>query len=107
MRVLDSSIGVHSGPEGVGGGRSVLEAVSWVSVEIMVVLVASVVSVDKCWSGAGCRVTGFKSCSISVEVVGATSTSTSTLFHKTVGYNRLACKKAIANLGGPVKRKIN
>ena len=36
-----------------------------------------------------------------------TSTSTSTLFHKTIGYNRLARKIAIANLGGPVKRKIN
>ena len=35
------------------------------------------------------------------------STSTSTLFHKTIGYNRLARKIAIANLGGPVKRKIN
>ena len=35
-----------------------------------------------------------------------TSTSTSTLFHKTIGYNRLAHKIAIANLGGPVKRKI-
>ena len=32
---------------------------------------------------------------------------TSTLFHKTIGYNRLARKIAIANLGGPVKRKIN
>ena len=32
----------------------------------------------------------------------------STLFHKTIGYNRLARKIAIANLGGPpVKRKIN
>ena len=30
-----------------------------------------------------------------------------TLFHKTIGYNRLARKIAIANLGGPVKRKIN
>ena len=30
-----------------------------------------------------------------------TSTSTSTLFHKTIGYNRLARKIAIANLGGP------
>ena len=30
-------------------------------------------------------------------------TSTSTLFHKTIGYNRLARKIAIANLGGPVK----
>ena len=38
---------------------------------------------------------------------GTTSTSTSTLFHKTIGYNRLARKIAIANLGGPVKRKIN
>ena len=37
----------------------------------------------------------------------STSTSSSTLFHKTVGYNRLARKIAIANLGGPVKRKIN
>ena len=37
----------------------------------------------------------------------STSTSTSTLFHKTIGYNRLARKIAIANLGGPVKRKIN
>ena len=31
----------------------------------------------------------------------------STLFHKTISYNRLARKIAIANLGGPVKRKIN
>ena len=37
----------------------------------------------------------------------STSTSTSTLFHKTIGYNRLARKIAIANLGGPVKKKIN
>ena len=37
----------------------------------------------------------------------STSPSTSTLFHKTIGYNRLARKIAIANLGGPVKRKIN
>ena len=37
----------------------------------------------------------------------STSTSTSTLFHKTIGYNRLARKIAISNLGGPVKRKIN
>ena len=29
------------------------------------------------------------------------------IFHKTIGYNRLARKIAIANLGGPVKRKIN
>ena len=42
-----------------------------------------------------------------VKVAVITSTSTSTLFHKTIGYNRLACKIAIANLGGPVKRKIN
>ena len=42
------------------------------------------------------------------EVATMSSTSTtSTLFHKTVGYNRLARKIAIANLGGPVKRKIN
>ena len=33
--------------------------------------------------------------------------NSSTLFHKTIGYNRLARKIAIANLGGPVKRKIN
>ena len=37
----------------------------------------------------------------------STSTSTSTLFRKTIGYNRLARKIVIANLGGPVKRKIN
>ena len=37
----------------------------------------------------------------------STSTSTSTLFNKTIGYNRLARKMAIANLGGTVKRKIN
>ena len=42
-----------------------------------------------------------------VKVAVITSTSTSTLFHKTIGYNRLARKIAIANLGGPVKRKIN
>ena len=43
-----------------------------------------------------------------VEVsVTSTSTSTSTLFHKTIGYNRLARKIAVANLGGPGKRKIN
>ena len=41
------------------------------------------------------------------EFMDTTSTSTSTLFHKTIGYNRLARKIAIANLGGPVKRKIN
>ena len=33
------------------------------------------------------------------------STSTSTLFIKNGFHNRLACKIAIANLGGPVKRK--
>ena len=33
----------------------------------------------------------------------STSTSTSTLFHKTIGYNRQARKIVIANLGGPVK----
>ena len=37
----------------------------------------------------------------------STPTSTSTLFHMTIGYNRLARKIAIANLGGPVKRKIS
>ena len=37
----------------------------------------------------------------------AISTSTSTLLHETIGYNRLARKIAIANLGRPVKRKIN
>ena len=36
----------------------------------------------------------------------ATSTSTSTLFNKNIDYNRLAHKIAIANLGGPVKRRI-
>lgn len=68
LRDLDSSIGVPSGPEGAGGGRSVLEAVSWVSVVIVASLAGGVVSVDNCRSGAGC--TGFESCSISVEVVG-------------------------------------
>ena len=38
--------------------------------------------------------------------MASTSTSTSTLFHKNIDYNRLSRKKAIANLGGPVKRKI-
>ena len=33
-------------------------------------------------------------------------TSTSTLFNKNIDYNRLARKITIANLGGPVKRKI-
>ena len=53
--------------------------------------------------------TFFKVTNISFSISRAsTSTSTSTLFHKTViGYNRLARKIAIANLGGPVKRKIN
>ena len=36
----------------------------------------------------------------------STSTSTSTLFDKKIDYNRLAHKIAIANLAGPVKRKI-
>ena len=36
----------------------------------------------------------------------STSTSTSTLFNKNIDYNRLYHKIAIANLGGPVKRKI-
>ena len=38
--------------------------------------------------------------------VTSTSNSTSTLFNKNIDYNRLARKIAIANLGGPVKRKI-
>ena len=42
---------------------------------------------------------------IAPTVVLDTSTSTSTLFHKTIGYNRPARKIAIANLGGPVKEK--
>ena len=53
--------------------------------------------------------TFFKVTNISFSISRAstsTSTSTSTLFHKTIGYNRLARKIAIANLGGPVKRKI-
>ena len=33
-------------------------------------------------------------------------TSTLSLFNKNIDYNRLACKIAIANLGGPVQRKI-
>ena len=39
-------------------------------------------------------------------VATSTSTSTSTLFNKNIDYNRLARKIAIANLSGPVKRKI-
>ena len=35
-----------------------------------------------------------------------TLTSTSTLFNKNNDYNRLAGKTGIANLDGPVKRKI-
>ena len=35
-----------------------------------------------------------------------TLTSTSTLFNKNIDYNRLARKIGIANLCGPVKRKI-
>jgi len=51
----------------------VLEAVSWVSVEIVALLTGSVVSVDKCRSGAGCTVAAVESCSISVEVVRVSS----------------------------------
>lgn len=71
FRDLNSSIGVPSGPEGAGGGRSVLEAVSWVSGVVVASLAGGVVSVDNCRSGAGC--TEFESCSISVEVVGVSS----------------------------------
>ena len=39
-------------------------------------------------------------------VATSTSTSTSTLFNKNIDYNTLAHKIAIANLSGPVKRKI-
>ena len=42
-----------------------------------------------------------------IKTLSTSSTSSSTLFYKTIGYNRLARKIAIANLGGPVKRKIN
>ena len=43
-----------------------------------------------------------------IGLKASTSTSTSsTLFHKTIGYHRLARKIAIASPGGPVKRKIN
>ena len=41
-----------------------------------------------------------------IEKIFSTSTSTSTLFNKNIDHNRLACKIAIANQGGPVKRKI-
>ena len=37
--------------------------------------------------------------------IPTSTSSTSTLFHKTIGYNRLTRKIAMANLGGPVKRK--
>ena len=51
------------------------EAVFWVSEVIVASMAGSVVSVDNCWSGGGC--TGFKSCSISVEVIGVSSGVTS------------------------------
>ena len=35
-----------------------------------------------------------------------TSTSTSTLFNKNIDYNKLACRIGIANLCGPVEKKI-
>ena len=38
--------------------------------------------------------------------VTSTSTPTSTLFNKNIDYNRLAGKIGIANLWGPVKKKI-
>ena len=41
-----------------------------------------------------------------IEKIFSTSTSTSTLFNKNIDHNRLARKIAIANQGGPVKRKI-
>ena len=51
------------------------EAVFWVSELIVASMAGGVVSVDNCWSSAGC--TGFKSCSISVEVIGVSSGVTS------------------------------
>ena len=60
---------MQSGLEGAGGGRSVLEAVSLVAVEIIASLFTSVVSVVKCRSDAGRAVMGFESCSISVVSV--------------------------------------
>lgn len=54
FRDVDSSIGVLSGPEGAGGGRSVFEAVFWVSVVTGTWLASGVVSEDACWSGEGC-----------------------------------------------------
>ena len=65
---------VHRGAFRSGGGwggRSVLEAVSWVSGVVVASLAGGVVSVDNCRSGAGC--TEFEFCSISVEVVGVLS----------------------------------
>ena len=58
-----------------GRGKSVFEAVFWVSEVIVASMAGGVVSVDNCWSGGGC--TGFKSCSISVEVIGVSSGVTS------------------------------
>ena len=46
-----------------------LEELSWVLVDRVALLAGKVVAVDKCLSGAGCAVTWFESCSISVEVV--------------------------------------
>ena len=51
------------------------EAVFWVSEVIVASMAGGVVSADNCWSSAGC--TGFKSCSISVEVIGVSSGVTS------------------------------
>ena len=51
------------------------EAVFWVSELIVASMAGGVVLVDNCWSSAGC--TGFKSCSISVEVIGVLSGVTS------------------------------
>lgn len=69
LRDFESSIGVHSGPEKAGGGSSVLEELFWVLVDLVALLASKVVAVDECLSGAGCALTGFESCSISVEAV--------------------------------------
>ena len=68
FRDLDSSIGVCSGPGGAEGGRSELEALSWVAEVVEASVAGGGISLGDSRSGEGLRV-----CSISVEVVRASS----------------------------------
>ena len=72
------------------------EAVFWVSEVIVASMASSVVSVDNCWSGGGC--TGFKSCSISVEVIGVSSGVTSDSGRRGEGESFRAIHGHMANL---------